>query len=195
MSGNKNEHVVMAFFSSRDAAEIAASALKDWDHANKEVKLGAIGIVYKEEGEIKTQVPRNAGKGAVVGVVLGAMAAALGPVALLGAAVTGGTLGGVIGAFFKKSFNLDEASVQEIGARLDAGKVGVVVAVDEYEMAPTAAQLANAGGSVYQFTVPSEALTQVVEDAPGYFVDGEENRRKNLGAAEMPGLGSVTPIT
>ena len=195
MSGNKNEHVVMAFFSSRDAAEIAASALKDWDHANKEVKLGAIGIVYKEEGEIKTQVPRNAGKGAVVGVVLGAMAAALGPVALLGAAVTGGTLGGVIGAFFKKSFNLDEASVQEIGARLDAGKVGVVVAVDEYEMAPTAAQLANAGGSVYQFTVPSEALTQVVEDAPGSFVDGEENRRKNLGAAEMPGLGSVTPIT
>lgn len=194
MSGNKNEHVVMAFFSSRDAAEVAASALKDWDHANKEVKLGAIGIVYKEEGEIKTQVPRNAGKGAVVGIVLGAMAAVLGPAALVGAAVTGGTLGGVVGAFFKKSFNLDEAAVQEIGARLDAGKVGVVVAVDEYEMAPTAAQLANAGGSVYQFTVPSEALTQVVEDAPGYLIDGEENRRRNLDSAEMPGVGSITPI-
>lgn len=194
MSGNKNEHVVMAFFSSRDAAEVAASALKDWDHANKEVKLGAIGIVYKEEGEIKTQVPRNAGKGAVVGIVLGAMAAVLGPAALVGAAVTGGTLGGVVGAFFKKSFNLDEAAVQEIGARLDAGKVGVVVAVDEYEMAPTSAQLANAGGSVYQFTVPSEALTQVVEDAPGYFIDGEENRRRNLDSAEMPGVGSITPI-
>lgn len=194
MSGNKNEHVVMAFFSSRDAAEVAASALKDWDHANKEVKLGAIGIVYKEEGEIKTQVPRNAGKGAVVGIVLGAMAAVLGPAALVGAAVTGGTLGGVVGAFFKKSFNLDEAAVQEIGARLDAGKVGVVVAVDEYEMAPTSAQLANAGGSVYQFTVPSEALTQVVEDAPGYLIDGEENRRRNLDSAEMPGVGSITPI-
>jgi uncharacterized membrane protein len=195
MSGNKNEHVVMAFFSSRDAAEIAAAALKDWDHANKEVKLGAIGIVYKDEGEIKTQVPRNAGKGAVVGVVLGALAAALGPVALLGAAVTGGTLGGVIGAFFKKSFDLDEASVQEIGARLDAGKVGVVVAVDDFEMAPTAAQLANAGGSVYQFTVPAEALTQVVEDAPGYFVDGEESRRNNLDSAEMMGVGTLTPLT
>jgi uncharacterized membrane protein len=194
MSGNKNEHVVMAFFSSKEAAELAASALKDWDHANKEVKLGAIGLVYKEEGEIKTHVPRKTGRGIAVGAVLGVVAAALGPVALLGAAVGGGTLGGVIGAFFKQSFNLDEASVQEIGARLDAGKVGVVVAVDEFEMAPTAAQLANAGGSVYQFMVPSEALAQVVEDAPEYFVDGEESRRNNLDSAEMAGVGTLTPL-
>jgi uncharacterized membrane protein len=195
MSGNKNEHVVMAFFSSKEAAELAANALKDWDHANKEVKLGAIGLVYKEEGEIKTQVPRKTGRGIAVGAVLGVVAAALGPVALLGAAVGGGTLGGVIGAFFKKSFNLDEAAVQEIGARLDAGKVGVVVAVDEFEMDPTAAQLANAGGSVYQFKVPSEALTQVVEDAPEYFVDGEESRRNNLDSAQMMGVGTLTPLT
>ncbi len=195
MSGNKNEHVVMAFFSSREAAEVAASALKDWDHANKEVKLGAIGIVYKEEGEIKTQVPRNAGKGAVVGIVLGAMAAALGPVALLGAAATGGTLGGAIGAFFKKSFNLDEAAVQEIGARLDAGKVGVVVAVDEFEMAPTAAQLANAGGSVQQFAIPAEALDEVAQAVPQHFDQGLEARRNDLDSAEMMGLGTLTPLT
>jgi uncharacterized membrane protein len=194
MSGNKNEHVVMAFFSSKEAAELAASALKDWDHANKEVKLGAIGLVYKEEGEIKTHVPRKTGRGIAVGAVLGVVAAALGPVTLLGAAVGGGTLGGVIGAFFKKSFNLDEASIQEIGAQLDAGKFGVVVAVDDFEMAPTAAQLASAGGTVYQFMVPSEALTQVVEDAPEYFVDGEESRRANLDSAEMMGVGTLTPL-
>lgn len=195
MSGNKNEHVVMAFFSSREAAEVAASALKDWDHANKEVKLGAIGIVYKEDGEIKTQVPRNAGKGAVVGIVLGAMAAVLGPVALLGAAVTGGTLGGVIGAFFKKSFNLDEAAVQEIGARLDAGKVGVVVAVDEFELAPTAAQLTNAGGSVQQFAIPAEALDEVAQAVPQHFDQGLEARRNDLDSADMMGLGTLTPLT
>ena len=195
MSGNKNEHIVMAFFSSREAAEVAASALKDWDHANKEVKLGAIGIVYKEDGEIKTQVPRNAGKGAVVGIVLGAMAAVLGPAALLGAAVTGGTLGGVIGAFFKKSFNLDEAAVQEIGARLDAGKVGVVVAVDEFELAPTAAQLANAGGSVQQFAIPAEALDEVAQAVPQHFDQGLEARRNDLDSADMMGLGTLTPLT
>ncbi len=194
MSGNKNEHVVMAFYSSKEAAETAASALKDWDHANKEVKLGAIGLVYKEEGEIKTHVPRRTGRGIAVGAVLGVVAAALGPVSLLGAAVGGGTLGGVLGSFFKKSFNLDEAAIQEIGSKLDAGKVGVVAAVDEFEMAPTAAQLANAGGSVYQFMVPSEALTQVVEDAPEYFVDGEESRRNNLNSAEMTGVGALTPL-
>ena len=195
MSDNKNEHIVMAFFSSREAAEVAASALKDWDHANKEVKLGAIGIVYKEDGEIKTQVPRNAGKGAVVGIVLGAMAAVLGPAALLGAAVTGGTLGGVIGAFFKKSFNLDEAAVQEIGARLDAGKVGVVVAVDEFELAPTAAQLANAGGSVQQFAIPAEALDEVAQAVPQHFDQGLEARRNDLDSADMMGLGTLTPLT
>jgi uncharacterized membrane protein len=195
MSGNKNEHVVMAFFSSREAAEVAANALKDWDHANKEVKLGAIGIIYKEEGEIKTQVPRNAGKGAVVGIVLGAMAAVLGPVALLGAAVTGGTLGGVIGAFFKKSINLDEAALQQIGAQLDAGKVGVIVAVDEHEMAPTAAQLAGAGGAVQQFAVPAEALHEVAQATSQSFDQGFQARREDLDSAEMMGLGTLTPLT
>lgn len=195
MSGNKNEHVVMAFFSSRDAAEVAATALKDWDHANKEVKLGAIGIIYKEEGEIKTLLPRNAGKGAVVGIVLGAMAAVLGPAALLGAAVTGGTLGAVIGAFFKKSINLDEAAVQAIGAQLDAGKVGVVVAVDDFEMAPTAQQLASAGGAVQQFEVPSEALAQVAEVELQRYDQGFEARREDLDKADMMGLGTLTPIT
>lgn len=195
MSGNKNEHVVIALFSSRDAAEIAANALADWDHANKEVKLGAVGLIYKEDGEIKTQLPRKTGRGIVVGVVLGAVAAALGPVALLGAAVTGGTLGGVIGAFFKQSINLDDAAVQEIGAQLDAGKFGVVVAVDEHEMAPTAAQLANAGGSVRQFTVPVEALSQVVQEAPEEFGQGFQARRADLDSAEMMGLGTLTPLT
>jgi putative tricarboxylic transport membrane protein len=57
----------MAFYSSKEAAETAAGALKDWDHANKEVKLGAIGLVYKEEGEIKTHVPRKTGRGIAVG--------------------------------------------------------------------------------------------------------------------------------
>ena len=195
MSDNKNEHVVLAFFSSREAAEDAANALSEWDRANKEVKLGAIGLIYKEEGEIKTQVPRRAGRGIVVGVVLGAFAAALGPAALLGAAVAGGTLGGVIGAFFKKSINLDEADIEEFGAQLDAGKVGVIVALDEYEMAPTAGQLANAGGTVRQFAVPADALHEVAQATSQRYDQGMQEMRQDLDSAEMMGFGNITPLT
>ncbi len=194
MSGNKNEHVVMAFFSSREAAETAVNFLKDWDRADKEIKLGAIGLVYKEEGEIKTHVPRKTGRGIAVGAVLGVVAAALGPVALVGAAVGGGAMGGVIGSFFKKSFNLDEAAVQQIGAQLDASKIGVVVAVDEQELAPTAAQLANAGGNVLQFKVPSEALQEAAQAIAQPEADGFQVRRDDLDSAEMMGLGTLTPL-
>ncbi len=195
MSSNKNEHVVMAFFSSRDAAEMAANALRDWDHANKDVKLGAIGIIYKEEGEIKTQVPGRAGRGIVVGAVVGVMAAALGPAMLLGAVATGGTLGAVIGAFLKQSVNLDEAALAQIGAQLDAGKVGIVVAVDDFEMAPTAQQLASAGGAVQQFEVPPEALEQVADVDFQRYDQGFDARRADLDKADMMGLGTLTPLT
>ncbi len=126
--------------------------------------------------------------------MLGVVAAALGPVALVGAAVGGGAFGGVIGSFFKKSFDLDETAVQEIGAQLDAGKVGVVVAVDEIEMAATAAQLANAGGTVQQFVVPAEALHEVAQTTDQQYDQGLQARRDDLDSAEMMGLGTLTPL-
>jgi uncharacterized membrane protein len=195
MSENKNEHVVMAFFASKEAAELAVDALKDWDHADKEIKLGAIGLIYKEDGEIKTQSPRSTGRGLAVGAVLGVFAAALGPVGLIAGAVSGGALGGVIGAFFKRSVDLDEAALQEIDAHLDAGKFGVVVAVDEFEMAPTAAQLANSGGAVQQFTVPSDALHEVAQVIPQEYNQGFEARRNDLDSAQIVASSSVLPLT
>jgi uncharacterized membrane protein len=195
MSENNNEHVVIAFFASKEMAEIAIDALKDWDQRNKEVKLGAIGLVFKEEGEIKTSVPRKTGRGIAVGALLGVFAAALGPVGWIGAALSGGALGGVVGTLFKKSIDLDETALQEIGAQLDAGKVGVIVAVDEFEMVVTADQLRNAGGTVRQFTVPSDALTEVVEAMPHEYNQGFEAIRNDLSAMDVVGPGSVTPLT
>ncbi len=195
MSENKNEHVVMAFFASKEAAELAVDALKDWDHADKEIKLGAIGLIYKEDGEVKTQSPRSTGRGLAVGAVLGVFAAALGPVGLIAGAVSGGALGGVIGAFFKRSVDLDEAALQEIDAHLDAGKFGVVVAVDEFEMAPTAAQLANSGGAVQQFTVPSAALHEVAQVIPQEYNQGFDARRSDLDSAQIVASSSVLPLT
>ncbi len=195
MSENKNEHVVIAFYASKEAAELAVNALKEWDQADKEIKLGAIGLIYKEDGEIKTESPRSTGRGLAVGAVLGVFAAALGPVGLIAGAVSGGALGGVIGAFFKRSVDLDEATLQEVGAQLDAGKFGVVVAVDEFEMAPTAAQLANSGGAVQQFTVPSDALHEVAQIIPQEYNQGFEARRSDLDSAQIVASSSVLPLT
>ena len=50
------QQLVLAFFDNEPAAEQAVSALKQWDKANEEIKLGAIGILVKDsKGEIKTQ--------------------------------------------------------------------------------------------------------------------------------------------
>ena len=50
-----NKQLVVAFFDSEDAADDAADAIKKWDKASKDVKLGAIGILAKnEKGKIKT---------------------------------------------------------------------------------------------------------------------------------------------
>lgn len=195
MSENNNEHVVIAFFASKEMAEIAIGALKDWDQRNKEVKLGAIGLVFKEDGEIKTSVPRKTGRGMAVGAMLGLFAAALGPVGWIGAALGGGALGGVVGTLFKKSVDLDEAALQDIGAQLDAGKVGVIVAVDEFEMVVAVDQLRNAGGTVRQFTVPTDALAEAVEAMPHEYNQGFEAIRSDLSAMDLMAPGSVTPLT
>ena len=160
MADNNNDQVVIAFFPSVEEAERAAEALKKWDDANDDVKLGAVGTISKDGDKVKTQLGRKTGKGLAVGAVLGVVAAALGPVGLIGGAIAGGALGGVVGSFLKKSVNLDKEAIAKIGAELDRGQVAVVVACDDFEVGPTSDPLALAGGTVHQFEVPTEALEE-----------------------------------
>jgi len=47
---------VLAFFGSEAAADEAVNKIKQWDKASKEVKLGAIGVLVKDDkGKIKTK--------------------------------------------------------------------------------------------------------------------------------------------
>ena len=47
--------LVLAFFTNEDEADYAVNEIKGWDKASKEVKLGAIGVLVKDdEGKIKT---------------------------------------------------------------------------------------------------------------------------------------------
>src|SRR4051812_19874131 len=104
MAGNKNENVIVAFFKDNAAAESAVTALQNWDKANEEIQLGAVGTISMEKGKVKTNVGRKTGKGATVGTVVGVTAAVLsGGLTLIPTAIAGAATGGVLGAFMKNS--------------------------------------------------------------------------------------------
>jgi outer membrane lipoprotein SlyB len=161
MSKDKNDHVVIALFASEEAADAAVSALKSWDAANKDIKLGAVGTITKEGDKVKTNVGRKTGKGAKVGAVLFVASAVLtGGGTLVASAASGAVVGGVAGTFFNKSTNLTKEEFQKLGAKLGPGNVAVVVTCDESEVEATRAQLVDAGGQVQSYAVPAEALDE-----------------------------------
>ena len=50
---NKNKHVIIGYFPSKEAATEAADQLKRSDAASDDVKLGGMGILTWENGKIK----------------------------------------------------------------------------------------------------------------------------------------------
>lgn len=167
MSDDQNANVVIATFASEQAAKDAVDAIKTWDKANDDVKLGAVGTITRDaDGKVTTHLGRKAGKGAIVGVVLGLIAAVLsGGVSLLGGLVGGAALGGVVGAFFKNSANLGEEEVEQIAQELSGGGAAVVVACDAYEIKDTEDHLREAGGTVRSYELSKAALDEAVEAA------------------------------
>lgn len=164
MAKDKNDHVVIAIFGSEDDAKQASKALQSWDKANDDIRLGAIGTVSKKGDKVHTSVGRKTGSGAKVGAVLGVTAAVLsGGITLVPGLVGGAAAGGVLGTFFKKSTNLSKEEIQQLGNKLDAGKVALIVAVSENEVDATKKQLAGSGGEVESYEVSSEALEEVAQ--------------------------------
>ena len=105
--------------------------LKEWDKASDDIKLGAIGILVKDEkGKIKTQKlgSRAGGKGARTGIILGVIAAILsGGVTLLGGVVVGAVGGGIFGSLFHRGLGLSKDQLNGIGKELDSGEAAVGV--------------------------------------------------------------------
>lgn len=164
MSDNKNEHAVVAIFDNSAAADAAIGTLQNWDKANDEIKLGAIGVISKEGDKVKTHTGRKGGSGAKAGAIVGVIAGVLsGGVTLIGGALAGALGGGVLGSFFKKSIALSKEEIAQIGAELDAGRVAVVVACDDNEVEATSAQLAQAGGKVTNYAMPAGTLEATAE--------------------------------
>ena len=148
---------VLAFYESEAAADEAVNQIKQWDKATKEVKLGAIGVLVKDDkGKIKTHKLGQKKTGTFA--VLGALAAVLtGGATVLGGAV----VGGILGAFFHKGLGLSKEDLARISAELDGGKAAVGVLVQPDEAAGVSAKLAELGGKPETHEVSEEALDQV----------------------------------
>ena len=51
-----NEQVVVAFFDSAEAADVAADGLMKWDKASEEIKLGSIGrVTVSSDGKVESK--------------------------------------------------------------------------------------------------------------------------------------------
>ena len=155
------KQLVLAFFENEAAADAAVNAIKGWDKASKEVKLGAIGVLVKDDkGKIKTHKlgQRKTGGGAVLGILAAVLT---GGISLLGGAVAGG----ILGAFFHKGLGMSKDDLARINTELDGGKAAVGILAKPDEAAGVTAKLAELGGVPETHEVSDEAVEQVQEAA------------------------------
>jgi uncharacterized membrane protein len=151
------KQLIMAFFPDEASADNAVNNIKMWDKASKEIKLGAIGVLVKDDkGKIKSHKlgQKKTGTFAVLGALAGVLS---GGVTVLGGAV----VGGILGAFFHKGLGLSKEDLARIGGELDGGKAAVGVLVQPDEAAGVSAKLAELGGKLETHEVSDEALDQV----------------------------------
>jgi len=169
--GTMENVLVLAMFDTESAADEAAAAVKAWDKANEQVKLGGIGVLVKDElGEIKQHKigPRQSGKGTGVGMILGVIAAIpTGGLSLLPGLVGGAVGGGVLGSLFHKGFHdLSKTDAERISNELDAGHAAVGVLAPPDQSDAVLAKLEEHGGRAETHAVSDEELQAAAQAAP-----------------------------
>jgi hypothetical protein len=181
------KQLVLAFFENEAAADAAADKLKSWDKATKDIKLGSIGVLVKDDkGKVKTHKLGSRRTG--TGVTLGVLAAILsGGVTLLGGVV----VGGIAGSLFHKGLGMSKDDVARISSNLDGGHaaVGTLVAADE--AATVSAKLTELGGTAETHEVEEaaveEAAAAVEGDAKKAGDDAEKAADDVVGDAKKAG--------
>ncbi len=164
-----SEQAVIATFESVEAAEQAAHDLRDWDKANDDIKLGAIGLVTKNaKGEIETKnySSRNTGKGAKVGMGLGVLAAVFsGGITLIPSVVGGAVAGGAAGSLFRKGLGFSDEELQQLSSDLDGGHAALLVMCNDDEVAATSEYLTAAGGKPQAHPISEGDLQEAARQA------------------------------
>ena len=157
----KNQQLVLAFFDTETAADAAVEALKKWDKATDAIKLGAIGVLVKDDkGKIKTQKlgSRKTGKGALIFGLVGLLSG--------GMTVVGGLIfGAIAGSLFHQGLGMSKDDVTRVGKELDGGKAGVALVVNADEADAVSAKLVELGGTPETHEVTDEAVEQATAAA------------------------------
>jgi hypothetical protein len=155
-----SKQLVLAFFENEAAADQAVTAIKQWDKASKDIKLGAIGVLVKDEnGKIKTHKlgKRKTGTGAVL----------FGLVTLLtgGAVLVGALFGGIVGSFFRKGLGMSKDDLARVDGELTGGKAAVCILAAEDEAVAVANKLAELGGKPEAYEVSEEVVQAAATEA------------------------------
>ncbi|MEZ4518478.1 MAG: DUF4332 domain-containing protein [Chloroflexota bacterium] len=169
---NKNNHLVVAYYTNAAAAETAADELKDWDKASKDIKLGAFGILTLNpnngELEVKEVGQRDTGKGALWGTAVGATLGVLSAGILLIPGIVAGAAGGAAaGALNHKSLGMTDADRENMAEQLRHGGAALGIMCDDFEVEATKAEMLRLGGKVEMYDVPdvtAEMLAMAAEE-------------------------------
>jgi uncharacterized membrane protein len=161
----EKRHLVVAVFENEAAATAAAEWLKKWERTNTDVddiKFGAMGVLTAgEDREIKIRRVgrRDAGAGAGVGLIIGALAGALtGGVGLLGGLAAGALAGGVGGGLIHKGLGMREGDLAELTGQLCSGRAAVAIVIHESDVRAVTEQLIDLGGRTEVYECSLEAL-------------------------------------
>ena len=150
------KQLVLAFFENEASADHAVAEIKQWDKASKEIKLGAIGILVKDDkGKIKTHKlgARKTGTGAIL---FGLAAVLTGGASLL----AGAAFGGIVGSFFRKGLGLSKDDLARIDGELNGGKAAVCILAAPEDAAAASSLLADLGGKPEAHEVSEEVVQE-----------------------------------
>lgn len=167
---NDNNVLVVAYYGSTAEAEQAADALKKWDDANDDIKLGAIAVLtlHPDTGEIQAhEVGQRETKGGTLwGTAIGAAVGLLsGGIGLIPGMLIGAGGGAAVGAMKTKSVEMDEQDRLNIANHLRDGLAGLAVMADDFEVDATMAKMIALGGQSESYQLAAETAEAVTEAA------------------------------
>ena len=153
------KQLVLAFFENEAAADEAVKTVKGWDKASKDVKLGSIGVLVKDDkGKVKTH--KVGARHTATGVAGGLLAVAL---TGGGSLLAGAVIGGVVGGFFHKGLGLPKEDLTRISGELDGGKAAVCILAANDEAAAVSAKLTELGGKAETHEVAEEVIEEAAK--------------------------------
>jgi len=167
---NDNNHLVVGMYANPDAAKDAANFIKEWDHKNKDVKLGAMAVItynhkkdklhYDEIGQRSTKT--GAGWGTALGAAVGILS---GGIALIPGMLVGAAAGGALGSFNHRSLGMTDEQKDKMVSALKSGGAGLGVMADDFEVDPVINQMKESGGDVSHYLVDTEAAKAITDAA------------------------------